>query len=203
MTPGVPNACFQDLLAFDGAYQQVIGVDEAGRGSLIGPVVAAAVCLTPIATADPVLWALNDSKKLRKTQRTVLAGLLQRLCPVGVGWASREEVDLLNVHRASLLAAKRAVWALGVEGFVLMDGKFPVPGLPGTAVVGGDGLSASIAAASVIAKVTRDAYVTQLAEHFPCYGWEHNMGYGTPAHRNAMAQQGLTPFHRKSFMLKT
>ncbi|MEM9061724.1 MAG: ribonuclease HII [Pseudomonadota bacterium] len=176
----------------------VAGVDEAGRGPWAGPVVAAAVVLNRDAVPD----GLDDSKKLSVKRREALFDVILRQARVGVGIGSVDEIDRLNIARANDLAMARAVDDLGlVPGFLLIDGLF-VPknlDLPARAVTGGDGLSLSIAAASIIAKVTRDRIMADLAVAYPGYGWETNQGYGTAAHRRGLETLGVTPHHRRSF----
>lgn len=178
-------------------FARIAGVDEAGRGPLAGPVVAAAVVLDP--TRIP--RGLNDSKKLTARTRARLADEITSCARIGVARASVEEIDTLNILRASHLAMIRALAALGDADFALIDGDMVPRGLtlPARALVGGDALSLSIAAASIIAKVTRDAIMVDLAQQHPGYGWERNAGYPTAEHRNALATLGVTPFHRRSF----
>ena len=172
-----------------------LGVDEVGRGPLAGPVLAAAVRLDP----DRVPPGLGDSKALTAARRVALDLLIRaEALALGLGAASAGEVDALNVHRASLLAMSRAVRAAG-GGAVLVDGRFVPPDLSGLAIVRGDAASASIAAASIVAKVARDRLMAALSQHHPHYGWERNAGYGTAEHRAALLQHGVTPHHRKTF----
>ncbi len=174
----------------------VCGIDEAGRGPWAGPVVAAAVIL-----AAPI-EGLDDSKRLSARRREALAGIIRAKAQVGVGVASVDEIDTLNVHRATLLAMERAVAALPMApAFALVDGRFTPAGLAcrARALIGGDARSASIAAASIIAKVTRDGMMVALAQQFPGYHWETNVGYGVPAHAEALERLGATPHHRRSF----
>lgn len=177
--------------------QPVCGVDEVGRGPWAGPVVTAAVILDE-ATAPA---GLNDSKKLSLKRREALFDQLQA-APHAIGVATVDEIDSLNILNATHLAMKRAVAALPVApGFALIDGNripFGLP-CPAWAIVRGDARSASIAAASIIAKVTRDRMMAELAQDFPGYGWETNAGYGVPAHREALIRLGVTPHHRRSF----
>ena len=175
----------------------VCGVDEVGRGPWAGPVVTAAVILDP-ATAPE---GLNDSKKLSVKRREALFEQLQH-APHGVGVASVEEIDQLNILNATYLAMRRAVEALPIApGHALIDGNRIPHDLPcpAWAIVKGDARSASIAAASIIAKVTRDRIMADLAREFPGYGWETNAGYGVPAHQKALQALGVTPHHRRSF----
>jgi ribonuclease HII len=178
---------------------RLAGVDEAGRGPLCGPVTAAAVILDPARLPA----GLNDSKKLTPARRATLAALIRE---TALGWAvahaSVEEIDRLNILRASHLAMCRALAALPVPaGFALIDGNLLPAGLPcpAEAVVGGDALCASIAAASILAKVTRDAVMVDLAQQHPGYGWERNAGYPTRDHLDALRNLGVTPHHRRSF----
>jgi ribonuclease HII len=174
----------------------VAGVDEAGRGPWAGPVVAAAVILDR--RGFPA--GLNDSKKLSEAARARLhAELMEQ--QHGIGIASVDEIDTLNIHWATMLAMERAVAALGVApAHVLVDGN-RLPRWPhaATAIIKGDGRSLSIAAASIIAKVTRDRLMVALDAEWPGYGWADNKGYGTPAHQHGLALLGVTPHHRKSF----
>lgn len=176
----------------------VAGVDEAGRGPWAGPVVAAAAILDA-ATAPA---GLNDSKKLTARRREALFAALEPVAVIGVGVASVEEIDRLNILNATYLAMRRAVAALARRpAFALIDGNRVPPDLPCPAegVIAGDGRSLSIAAASIVAKVTRDRIMAKLAEAHPEYGWERNAGYGVAAHRAALIAHGVTPHHRRSF----
>ena len=182
----------------------VAGIDEAGRGPLAGPVFAAA-CVLPAGGLPSTLAAtVDDSKRLRPAVRTALLPEIERLCALGVGRAEVEEIDRLNILRATELAMRRALDALAVRpDVVLVDGRGLPPDLPcvGRAVVGGDRLSLSIAAASIVAKVLRDRLMADLARAYPDYGWDRNMGYGTAEHRRAIARLGPSPHHRRSFRL--
>jgi ribonuclease HII len=179
----------------------VCGIDEAGRGPLAGPVVAAAVILDRKCLPKLLRRSLDDSKRLSREEREEYAGLLRRCARIGVGAASVEEIDRHNILRATLLAMCRAVAALGeVPATALVDGNVaPALPCPVQTVIGGDGLSLSIAAASVIAKVTRDRLMHRLALRYQGYGWERNVGYGTAEHRTALAELGPTCHHRRSF----
>ena len=175
----------------------VCGVDEVGRGPWAGPVVTAAVILDP----ETAPTGLNDSKKLTLKRREALFDQLQD-APHGIGVASVAEIDRLNILAATYLAMRRAIQALPQPpGFALIDGnRIPVDlPCPAWAIVKGDARSASIAAASIIAKVTRDRIMVDLAKEFPGYGWETNAGYGVPAHQAALKTLGVTPHHRRSF----
>jgi len=192
----------------------VIGIDEAGRGPWAGPVTAAAVWLDPL-RLDPALASrLDDSKKLSAARRASLYEALSDpacdFAAVAVGEASVAEIDELNILQASLLAMQRAAAALTlrlqaatparIPSAALIDGnKLPRLACPARAIVKGDGRSLSIAAASVVAKVTRDRVMAVHARAFPGYGWERNQGYGTAEHRQGLARLGVSPLHRRSF----
>ncbi len=176
----------------------VAGVDEAGRGPLAGPVVAAAVILD--ITSIPT--GIDDSKKLKREHREHLHGLIFASAHVGVGMASVEEIDRVNILQATFLAMVRAVEALPVAPHhLLIDGNRAPKALPCACrtVIGGDAISLSIAAASIIAKVIRDRIMAELALAHPHYGWERNAGYGTPEHQRALSLVGISPHHRRSF----
>jgi ribonuclease HII len=178
----------------------VCGVDEVGRGPLAGPVVAAAVVL-PEGDLPRELRGLNDSKALPSAKRLAYAACLKECAAIGIGAASREEIDRLNILQATLLAMRRAVAALGfLPDAALIDGN-RAPALPcrTQTLIGGDALSLSIAAASVVAKVTRDRAMAALAQRYAAYGWDRNAGYGTAAHLQAILDHGITPHHRRSF----
>jgi ribonuclease HII len=180
----------------------VAGVDEAGRGPLAGPVMAAAVILDPDRLPAALRAALDDSKRLGPARCAALAPALRDCCTWALGEASVAEIDSLNILRASHLAMARAVAALPVApGFALIDGNLLPAGLPcpARAVVGGDGLSLSIAAASVLAKAARDAIMAELDRAHPGYGWATNQGYPSAAHRAALERLGPSPHHRRSF----
>jgi ribonuclease HII len=180
----------------------VCGIDEAGRGPLAGPVVAAAVVLDRRRLPKALRYGLDDSKKLTPEAREDYAALLESSgAQIGIGAASVIEIDRRNILQATLAAMCRAVAALPCSpSIALVDGNV-APALPCAVktVVGGDGLSLSIAAASVIAKVTRDRLMRRLAQRYGGYGWDTNVGYGTPEHRSGIVLQGLTPHHRRSF----
>ncbi len=175
----------------------VAGIDEAGRGPWAGPVVAAAVVLD----AGSVPVGVTDSKRLSRARREALFTALRASARIGVGAASVAEIDRLNILEATLIAMRRAVDDLGVPpAHALVDGnRAPELSCPATAVVGGDARSLSIAAASIVAKVTRDRIMARLARRYPGFGWERNAGYGTPEHRAALMRLGVTPHHRRSF----
>jgi len=177
----------------------ICGVDEAGRGPWAGPVVAAAVMYENQKAIPP---GIDDSKKLKHAARDALFTQIQANAIVGVGISSVEEIDALNIWGATALAMKRAVMAMPAwPQLALIDGNLTPPQLVCEArtVVKGDSVSYSIASASIIAKVTRDRMMLELAETYPHYGFESHAGYGTPAHQRAIAQHGPCPIHRKSF----
>ena len=181
---------------------RVAGVDEAGRGPLAGPVVAAAVVFTAGLPAS-LVGLIDDSKVLTPEQRQIayLALVTAPGVEIGIGAASVIEVARLNILRAALLAMRRAVHRLPAPpDLALVDGNQPPPlDCPIRCVIGGDGLSLSIAAASIVAKVVRDRTMARLAIRFPGYGWEHNAGYATEMHREALHRLGPTPHHRTDF----
>ena len=177
---------------------RVAGVDEAGRGPWAGPVTAAAVVLD----TDNIPAGIDDSKKLGPDRREALFENITRSCEHGIGWASVEEIDELNILVATHLAMRRALDALRKPpDMALIDGNRTPPDLPcpAQAIVKGDARSLSIAAASIIAKVSRDRVMRDLARLFKGYGWETNMGYGTRAHQLSLLRNGVTPHHRRSF----
>lgn len=180
---------------------RVAGVDEAGRGPLAGPVVAAAVIL-PAGLGAALANRLDDSKKLTAAQRqAAYDAILESGAEIGIGAASVGDILRLNILHASMLAMLRAVLRLRVlPDLALVDGNYP-PKLPCPlrCVVEGDALCLSIAAASIVAKVTRDRAMARLAARFPGYGWEANAGYATAAHRNALRRLGATRHHRETF----
>ena len=192
-------------LSFESALTGVIcGIDEAGRGPLAGPVVAAAVVLPPV-LPDPLRLDLDDSKVLSARKREALFDIIRAASRVGVGRAEVDEIDRLNILKATFLAMARSLDALQSLGgltvdWALVDGN-QRPSLPChvQCIVKGDARSLSIAAASVIAKVTRDRLMSELAIAFPGYGWANNAGYGTAEHQAAIRRLGLTPHHRRSF----
>lgn len=200
----MPDLTIEAALYAEG-YTAVCGVDEAGRGPLCGPVVAAACILPP----DPELPGLNDSKKLTPRRREQLFDLIrERAVAYCVAEASVEEIDRLNILEADLLAMRRAIAGLHTPDgrlvradFALIDGNiargFPIPA---RAVIKGDATSLSIAAASVLAKVTRDRLCVELDAQYPQYGIAKHKGYGTAAHMAALRQYGASPIHRRKFV---
>lgn len=190
-----------EMAAIAAGQGPIAGCDEAGRGPLLGEVVAAAVVLPDFAPQS-LLGLLNDSKKMTQKARARAEVEILAHAAVGVGTASVAEIDELNILQATLLAMRRAVAALPIApGLVLVDGNVK-PGLVGIAertVIKGDSISCSIAAASIIAKEHRDRMLTDLAKLYPQYGLEKNAGYGTPDHLAALAAHGPCPAHRLSF----
>ena len=179
----------------------IAGVDEAGRGPLAGPVCAAAVIL-PEHLEIP---GLNDSKKLTDKKRRELFPIIkEQAIAYGIAFASEKEIDEINILQATFLAMQRAIDQLeGKAKFALIDGNREKDfGLPVMTVVKGDSRSANIAAASVLAKVTRDMYMEELAEKYPEYGFKIHKGYGTKAHYAALTEHGASPVHRQSFLKK-
>ncbi|MEL7279224.1 MAG: ribonuclease HII [Pseudomonadota bacterium] len=179
-------------------FARVAGVDEVGRGPLAGPVTAAAVVLDPAR----IPAGLNDSKKLTARKREALHDLLMEVAEVSVAHASVEEIDEINILRAAHLAMRRAIDGLPQPpDYALIDGNIIPDGLatPAEAIIKGDARSASIAAASIVAKIRRDRIMMDLAQHYPGYGWETNAGYGSKKHMDALQNLGVTPHHRRSF----
>ncbi len=182
-------------------YSAVCGVDEAGRGPLAGPVVAAAVILAP----GTQLLGVTDSKKISEKKREQLFDYVcENALAYGIGEASETEIDEINILNATFLAMRRAIEKMDVAAdFALIDGN-RIQGLtiPTECVVGGDAKVLSIAAASILAKVTRDRKMRELAEQYPQYGFEKHKGYGTKAHYAAIAQYGICSIHRRTFLKK-
>jgi len=191
-----PDFSFEQAL-FSQGLRRVAGVDEVGRGPLAGPVTAAAVILDP----DHIPEGLNDSKKLSAKRRAALAEELAQCAEVSIAHASVEEIDEINILQASHLAMLRAIARLiGVEHALIDGNRLPKSlCLPATAIVKGDARCLSISAASIMAKVCRDALMVDLAQQHPGYGWETNAGYPAPVHLKALQNLGVTPHHRRSF----
>ena len=186
---------------YERGIQLLCGVDEAGRGPLAGPVCAAAVILP----ADVDIPGLNDSKKLSDKKRRELFPLIkEKAIAYGIAFADHKEIDEINILQATYLAMERAIAQLAVKPeAALIDGNRAKDfGLPVETVVHGDSRSASIAAASILAKVTRDDYMLQMAEEYPGYGFEIHKGYGTKAHYEALEKLGASPIHRMTFLKK-
>lgn len=187
---------------FDNQFTQPLcGIDEVGRGPLAGPVVSACV-LIKAKTADNPLWQnVTDSKKLSVKKREEIFEFITENSFYGLAEASVEEIDKLNIHHATLLAMKRAFDTMPEKPeLALVDGKFsPDLSCETQTVIKGDSLSVSIAAASIVAKVTRDRLMARLHEEHPYYAWDRNAGYGTKAHLEGLSRHGITPHHRLSF----
>ncbi len=182
-------------------YVNICGIDEAGRGPLAGPVCAAAVILPK----DKIIEGINDSKKISEKKREkIFEDILKQAVSVGIGWASVEEIEKINILNAAMLAMKRAVDDLKTKpDYVYVDGNTkPTIDIPCEAVVGGDAKIMSVAAASIVAKVSRDRLMRKYAEEYPDYGFEKHKGYGTKAHTEAILQYGTCPLHRPSFLKK-
>ena len=179
-------------------FSAIAGVDEVGRGPIAGPVCAAAVVLDPHNIPD----GLNDSKKLSEKKREMLFNLLMACADVSIAESTVEEIDQINILRASHLAMTRAIDGLSAPAdYILIDGNQTPRGLitPSETIVKGDSRSLSIAAASIVAKVWRDRLMVDLAQQHPGYGWESNAGYPTPVHKKALQNLGVTTHHRRSF----
>ncbi|WP_234854838.1 ribonuclease HII [Paracoccus everestensis] len=187
-----------ELAALSRGARRIAGVDEVGRGPLAGPVTAAAVVLDP----GNIPEGLNDSKKLTARRREALAAWLADHCDHCIVHVGVEEIDRLNIYHAAHLAMCKAVAGLKTAPcLALVDGN-RVPrdlSCPGQAIVAGDARCVTIAAASILAKVARDRLMVDLAQQYPGYGWEANAGYATPAHKRALLDLGVTPYHRRSF----
>ncbi len=197
--PGMtgPDYSYENAARVAGAYI-IAGVDEVGRGPLAGPVTAAAVVLDPARIPE----GLNDSKKLSGVKRALLYDLIAAVAEVSIAHASVEEIDDLNILRASHLAMERAVAGLArTPDMALIDGNMIPRGLtiPARTIIKGDALSVSISAASIMAKICRDCVMRDLAQHYPGYGWETNAGYPSKSHKEALQNLGVTPHHRRSF----
>ena len=194
----MPTYEIEEKMSAEG-YNAVCGIDEAGRGPLSGPVCAAAVILP----RGLIIEGLNDSKKLTAKKREKLFDIIiQNAVAYGIGLASPEEIDAINILNADMLAMKRAIEALQTPAdFALVDGNIardlPIPAMP---VIKGDALSYSIAAASVLAKVTRDRLCLEDDKNYPEYGFAKHKGYGTKDHMDALRRLGPSPIHRKSFL---
>ena len=191
----IEDGCFAE------GYSVVCGVDEAGRGPLAGPVCAAAVILPP----HTQIPGLNDSKKLTdKRRRELMPVIKEQALAYGIAFATHEEIDEINILQATYLAMERAINGLEIKPeAALIDGNRAKDfGLPTETIVGGDGCSASIAAASILAKVTRDDVMLEMAKEYPGYGFEIHKGYGTKAHYAALTELGPSAIHRMTFLKK-
>ena len=185
--------------AFDNGFECVCGVDEAGRGPLAGPVCAAAVILP----RGCIIEGLNDSKKLSEKKREQLFDVItQKAAAYSIAMASEKEIDEINILQATFLAMRRAVGSLDIKpDFVIVDGnRDPLLGIKTMTLVKGDSLCESVAAASVLAKVTRDRYMLKLCEKYPEYQFQKHKGYGTKLHYEMIEKYGISDIHRKSFL---
>ena len=191
--------------------QRIVGIDEAGRGPLAGPVIAAAVMFAPQTISSGKAFGLNDSKQLVRSERERLFDVItEKAMSFGIGIATHEEIDSMNILQATMCAMTRATNEMCAKlgdvspEILLVDGKYFRTTLPYPfkTFVAGDGLSPSIAAASIIAKVTRDRMMEELDKEYPEYGFAAHKGYGTARHRQAIAERGYCPVHRRSFKLK-
>ena len=193
----LPNFDVETRLIRKG-YKAIAGVDEVGRGCIAGPVTAAAVILNP----QKIPSGLNDSKKLNLKNREKIFQSIQDTCTFCVAHSSVEEIDQINILQAALLSMKRAIWGLRIKpDFVLIDGNKNPEGLESNfeTIIKGDSKSLSIAAASIVAKITRDRIMSRLDKEFPGYNWSQNAGYPTKMHKSAILDIGITPYHRRSF----
>ena len=188
-------------ICYDEGFEIVCGVDEAGRGPLAGPVCAAAVVLP----RDLEIEGLNDSKKLSdKRRRALFDEIIAQAVTYGIAFATEQEIDEINILQATFLAMRRALAQLSVQpSIALIDGNRETDfGLPVRTIVKGDSLSANIAAASILAKVTRDDFMLEQAKLYPEYGFDVHKGYGTKAHYEALRKYGPCPIHRRTFLKK-
>ena len=184
--------------AYAKGYTCVCGVDEAGRGPLAGPVCAAAVVLP----RGHIISGVNDSKKLTEKKREALFDVIrEEAVAYSIATASEKEIDELNILQATYLAMKRAVEGLGIANYAMIDGnRIPPLDIPAECIIKGDGKSMSIAAASILAKVTRDRYMLEMAEKYPQYQFEKHKGYGTKLHYQMLDEYGPCDLHRQSFL---
>ena len=188
-------------ICYDEGFEIVCGIDEAGRGPLAGPVCAAAVILP----RDLEIEGLNDSKKLSdKRRRALFDEIIAQAVTYGIAFATEQEIDEINILQATFLAMRRALAQLSIQpSIALIDGNRETDfGLPVRTIVKGDSLSANIAAASILAKVTRDDFMLEQAKLYPEYGFDIHKGYGTKAHYEALRKYGPCPIHRRTFLKK-
>ena len=200
----MPDFSFEESLGLS-TRAVIVGVDEVGRGPLAGPVTAAAVFVDRQKITSDLLTKIDDSKKIPQKQRAIISKQIEGIAIIGIGWASSSEIDQLNILEATMLAMQRAIFSLRKQiildpDYILIDGnKVPRLDFPSKAIVRGDEKSISIAAASIVAKCKRDAFMTSLSKLYPHYGWEKNAGYGTREHLAAIEREGITAHHRRSF----
>jgi len=178
-------------------YKHIIGIDEAGRGPLMGPVVAAGVCITDGFDTSEI----NDSKKLSAKKREYLYDKIINECYYAVVEVNEKTIDEFNIREATKLAMRNVIYLMQDADFAIIDGNFLPENIdiPARCIIKGDSLSVSIAAASIVAKVTRDRMIMSCHKEYPIYGWNRNKGYGTKEHRDAIALYGPTIYHRKTF----
>lgn len=200
----MPDFSFEN--ACDLTQGLVLGTDEVGRGPLAGPVAAAAVCFPDLKMDEKLACMIKDSKQLTKVKRQLIFDeLMSSNALIGIGLASAEEIDEINILQVSFLAMKRAIRQIEEQnvkiGTVLVDGnRLPKDWpWPAKCIVKGDSLSLSVAAASIIAKVTRDGMMEDFAKEYPFYDWENNAGYGTKKHLEGLKKYGVSPLHRRTF----
>jgi ribonuclease HII len=188
---------------FNQGYRLVGGIDEAGRGPLAGPVVAACVVIAPDFLMKKEYLLIKDSKKLSEKNRDEISSvILKEFAGVGIGCCDHQVIDRINILQASFLAMKKAIGSLRIKpDHIMLDGKFPIPNfsLPQRAVIKGDALIFSIAAASIVAKAHRDMLMREMDEKFPGYGFAIHKGYGTKLHMDKLKELGPCEIHRKSF----
>ncbi len=195
-----PLSYQQEQQQLNNGYTTIVGIDEVGRGPWAGPVMAAAVILD----MQNIPEGMKDSKKISPKKRELLYSQIMASSTVGIGEASVEEIDEINIRQATFLAMYRAlenVNKLKKPDFAFIDGR-DIPqqiNIPSESVIKGDNIVLSISAASIVAKVTRDRLMGELAKKYPHFAWERNAGYGTKDHQNGLASHGITPYHRKSF----
>jgi len=188
---------YENIL-YEKGLKAICGTDEAGRGPLAGPVVAGAVILDP----DHVIEGLNDSKQLSAKKREFLAAEIKKYAIAwGIGYVYEDEIDRINIYQASKLAMMKAIEALSIPPVFILSDAMPLKetGIPHLAIIHGDALSASIAAASILAKTSRDAYMGEMAQKYPQYGFEIHKGYPTKIHLDALEKHGPCPIHRKTY----
>lgn len=194
--PNWPSLKLEEQLKTQG-FKKIIGVDECGRGSLSGPVVAAAVCIPKGFDTQ----GIRDSKKMTANARKKLYDRITYSCEHTIGMASEKVIDQINIQQATFAAMKDAIFGMEGADFVLIDGKY-IPnklGINAQAIIKGDNASISIAAASIVGKVFRDNLMKVLHDYYPVYGWNTNFGYGTIIHRKAIEKYGPCEYHRKTF----
>jgi ribonuclease HII len=197
-----PTRRLENRLNREPGHRIILGLDEVGVAPSSGPVVA---CALAMPLDKRFITGVRDSKTLSAAQRERLARvILRQAIRVGIGAASVREIDAINIYYATVLAMKRAVARAGEHDFVIVDGRkirgFEEHAGPYQAIIDGDARCYAIACASIVAKVTRDRLMRKLAARYPGYGWEHNAGYATPDHRAGLADLGVTPHHRRSFI---